>query len=541
MSSEPGSAARAAGSSAASQDATIADDVKTLHSMGYAQELLRRMSGFSNFAIAFSIICIIAGGLTSFHLGFSSVGGASIGIGWPICCLLSLATAMTMGQVASAFPTAGGLYHWSSILGGKGWGWATAWFNLVGLITVLAAINVGAYLFITDSLGPLFGMDKAAMTPASLMTAQVIGVSIITLSQALFNHLGIRLTTLLTDFSGYLILFVAIVLTIAMLVYAPSHDVSRLYTFTNYSGAAGGDVWPENKSVAWLFLLGFMLPAYTVTGYDACAHTSEETIGAATNVPKGIVRSVLVSGVFGWIMLAAIVLAIPNMDTAASKGGSAFFWIMDEVIPGKFKIALYVGISIAQYLCGLATVTSASRMTYAFARDGGLPLSDHLRTVSPKYRTPAIAIWAVSLLTVAFTIYTPVYSTITAVCVIFLYISYVMPTLVGIRAYGKTWKEMGPWDLGALYRPLAVVSLIGCLLLIVVGVQPPNDKALYITLIIFVLTAIIWFALERRRFQGPPQGVMIQKRQEEIEAAEKAVGQVLIPTSDRKIEELPPL
>jgi amino acid transporter len=542
MSSDTGTAAPPGGGDSANRESTVADDVKTLHSMGYAQELLRRMSGFSNFAIAFSIICIIAGGLTSFHFGLNSVGGAAIGIGWPLCCLLSLATAMTMGQVASAFPTAGGLYHWSSILGGKGWGWATAWFNLVGLITVLAAINVGAYTFITDSLGPLFGMNKAEMSPAAVMTAQIIGVSVITFSQALFNHLGIRLTTLLTDFSGYLIMVVALILTAAMLAYAPSYDVSRLYTFTNYSGLPEGKdmVWPRSESVAWLFFLGFMLPAYTVTGYDASAHTSEETIGAAHNVPRGIVRSVLVSGVFGWIMLSAIVLAIPNMDLAATKGASVIFWIMDEVIPVKLKIALYVGISIAQYLCGLATVTSASRMTYAFARDGGLPLSDHFRQVSPRWRTPAVAIWAVSLLTVTFTVYTPVYSTITAVCVIFLYISYVMPTIVGIHSYGRTWVKMGPWNLGALYRPLAVVSLLGCALLIIVCVQPPNDKALTITLIVLAVTAAVWFGFERRRFQGPPQGVMTQQRQAAIEAAEKAVGQ-LVESKERKAEDLPSL
>jgi amino acid transporter len=509
----------------AGEVAIIAEDVETLHSLGYAQELLRRMSGFSNFAISFSIICILAGGLTSFQLGISSVGGASVGIGWPLCCLISLSLALTMGQVSSAFPTAGGLYHWSSILGGRGWGWATAWFNLMGLITVLAAINVGAYLFTTSSLGPLVGFSIAELTPTQALVAQVIGVGVITFSQALFNHLGIRLTTRLTDFSGYLILLVTIVLTLAMLFCAPHLDFSRLFTFTNYSGPKGGDVWPENSSMGMLFLLGFLLPAYTVTGFDASAHTSEETVGAAINVPRGIIRAVVVSGVFGWIMLAAIVLAIPDMDTAASKGAEVFFWTMASVIPKPLAVALYVGIVITQYLCGLATVTSASRMMYAFARDGGLPLSQRLRKVSPKYRTPAIAIWTACTLTLLFTVYTPVYTTITAVCVIFLYLSYVMPTLVGIFAYGKTWVKMGPWDIGAFYRPIAIASLLGCALVMFVSFQPPNDKALIITLGAAALTAVVWFGLERRRFQGPPQGVMLQNRQAAIEAAERAVGQ----------------
>src|SRR5262249_47308358 len=150
------------------------------------------------------IICILAGGLTSFHLGLCGVGGAAIGLGWPLVCLFSLAVALTMGQVASAFPTAGGLYHWASILGSRGWGWATAWFNLAGLVTVLAAIDVGLYQFVLGSVGPLLGYDPKQAGPA----VQLLSVVGIALSQALLNHLGIRVTTWLTDFSGYWILVV---------------------------------------------------------------------------------------------------------------------------------------------------------------------------------------------------------------------------------------------------------------------------------------------------------------------------------------------
>ena len=169
-------------------DTTAADDVRRLRAMGYAQELARRLGGFSNFALSLSIICILAGGVTSFHLGLCSVGGASIGLGWPLVSLFALAVAATMGQLASTFPTAGGLYHWSAILGGRGWGWTTAWFNLAGLITVLAAINVGTYRFAMATLG--FGSIPAELD----LAAQAIGVIVITGSQAAINHLGIGAT-----------------------------------------------------------------------------------------------------------------------------------------------------------------------------------------------------------------------------------------------------------------------------------------------------------------------------------------------------------
>jgi len=503
---------------------TIADDIKTLHSLGYAQELLRRMSGFSNFAISFSIICILAGGLTSFALGLSSSGGAAFGIGWPLGALMSFCFALAMAQLASAFPTAGGLYHWASILGGRGLGWVTAWFNLAGLVTVLSAINVGVYQFTLGSLGPIFGFDAAKLEPSTAMIAQALGVAAITISQAIFNHRGIRVTTMLTDFSGYLIFVVTIVMTVALVVSAGHLDFSRLYTFTNYSGAKGGGVWPDHSSLRYVFLLGLMLPAYTITGFDASAHTAEETVGASRTVPKAILQAVLCSAVFGWFMVCAIVLAAPTMDGAAAQGFNAFFSIM-ETLPKTLRIGLYVGIVIAQYLCGLATVTSSSRMTYAFARDGGLPASDKLKSVSHRFRTPAVAIWVVSILSIAFTVYTPVYSTISAVCVIFLYISYGLPIALGLVAFGRSWTQMGPWSIGGAYRIVAAICVLWCAGLLYIGVQPPNDKALWIILGALALTALVWFAHERKHFVGPPRGLLTLERKNEIAAAERAVGE----------------
>ena len=148
------------------EKAILQDDVKTLHKMGYAQELARRMHVFSNFAISFSIICILAGGITSFQLGFSAGGGFAVGVGWFLGGLYAMIVAASMAQIASAYPTAGGLYHWSSILGGRGWGWATAWINLAGLIFVVASVDVGAYtLFINLILSNMLKIDVSALGP----------------------------------------------------------------------------------------------------------------------------------------------------------------------------------------------------------------------------------------------------------------------------------------------------------------------------------------------------------------------------------------
>ncbi|HEX5819448.1 MAG TPA: amino acid permease [Gemmatimonadales bacterium] len=489
--------------------------------MGYAQELARRLGGFSNFAISFSIICILAGGITSFQLAFSAAGGAAVGIGWPLSVSCSLAVALAMGQIASAYPTAGGLYHWAAILGGRGWGWLTAWLNLAGLISVLSAIDVGFYLFVVRALGPTLGVDAGALTPWHQAAALAVIVGV----QALVNHRGIHLTSRLTDLSGYLILGVAVALTLGLLVGAPSLDPARLVTFSDFGGAAGGNVWPEGKGMLHLFLLGLLLPAYTITGFDASAHTAEETLDAERNVPRGMVGAVLWSGLFGYAMVAAFVLAMPDPAAGAAQGDRVVFWTMEQVLPAWFRIACYTGIAVAQFLCGLATVTSASRMVYAFARDGGLPWSGVLRRVSVSHRTPAAAIWVVAVLAVALTLHSPVYATLTAVSVIFLYVSYGLPVALGLAAQGRTWTRMGPWRLEGWYRPVSLLALVACAGAIGISVMPPNGLALRFTLAALAVTAVVWFGYEVRRFEGPPVGQEIARRRSAISAAEARVGE----------------
>ena len=485
----------------------LSDDERQLAQLGYRQELDRGLGAFGNFALALSVVCILAGGVTSFQIGLCSVGGAAIGLGWPLVCLFSLVVALTMAQVASAFPTSGGLYHWAAILGGRGWGWLTAWFNLAGLVTVLAAINLGAYEFGVSSLGKRLGYDPDQLG-AWKVPAQTAFVLLITFTQALVNHRGIRLTARLTDFSGWWILLVAAVLTVVLLACAPSWDLARLVRFENFSGLPAPPqkpVWPAADGLFRLFCVGLLLPAYTITGFDASAHAAEETVRAAERVPRGLVRSVLVSGLFGWLMLGGMVLAAPDLGEAAKQGGDAFVYILEQVLPAWLAAGLEGGILVAQYLCGLATVTSASRMLFAFARDGGVPFSAPLRTVNPTFRTPVAAIWTVALAAVAFTIYSPVYATITAVCVQLLYVSYVLPALLGLAAYGRWWRTMGPWQLGRWYRPLAGLAVVGCVALLVIGVLPPNELALYTLVGFLALLGLLWWLRDRRSFPGPPR------------------------------------
>lgn len=509
----------------------IHEDLKILHGMGYAQELSRSMSKFSNFAISFSIICILSGGINSFAQATGSIGGAGAGIGWIAGCIISGFFALSMAQIASAFPTAGGLYHWGSILGNRGVGWLTAWLNLLGLITVLGAINIGTAFYFQATFGGLIGMG----TDADWIVGFVI---VITVIQAIFNHVGIKVTTFLTDISGYIIMVTTAVLVLVCLFAAFQHgiDISRLWTFTNYSGDAGGGVFPQSSSMGYMFLLCLLLPVYTITGYDASAHTSEETERAAYSVPSGIITSVIWSSLAGWIMVCAIMLAIPDMDAGAKSGWSVFFNTMTGIMPGWLLTLVYLGILIAQLLCGLATVTSASRMLFAFSRDGGMPVgSKALATVSPRFRTPVNAIWTATVLCIIYVILaqyisvggTNIYTIVVNSTLIFLFLSFTVPLVAGAIAFGgPKWPTPGPWAMSAgLFKLVTALAVVGMVIIFYISIQPPNNYVLYIVIGFLVLAAILWFAVENRRFKGPPVGDEVKKRAAAIAAAERAVGQ----------------
>ncbi|MXR36992.1 amino acid permease [Neisseriaceae bacterium B2N2-7] len=486
--------------------------------MGYAQELARRMSGFSNFAISFSIICILAGGITAFPAALSAGGGASVGIGWIVGSMFVLLVAAAMAQIASAYPTAGGLYHWSSILGGRGYGWTTAWFNLLGLIFVVASVNFGVYdPFFKTLIAPLLGIDPASLT----WTHQTLFIAAITLSQAWLNHQGIKATTRLTDLSGYLIFFVSLVLTVSLLIYAPGPlDFTRLFTFTNFTGAEGS-LWPQNSSPLLVFLSGLLLTVYTLTGYDASAHTSEETRHAAINVPKGIMLAVLWSALFGYILVSVFVLALPNIADGVKQGMGVFSALL-SLLPRGLQVALGIGVFVVNYICGLACLTSTSRMVYAFARDGGLPFSHQLKQVHPQHRTPGAAIWVSAVLAIAATLYGDAFIVLSTASAVLLYISYVLPIAAGFFAEGKHWAHKGPFNLYSWSRPVAVLATIGGVVLAFVGIQPPNEKVLYITVALLIVLGFFWFVLGvRNRFKGPPVGARIAQHQAHIREIEK--------------------
>ncbi|MFN0120403.1 MAG: amino acid permease, partial [Blastocatellia bacterium] len=241
-------------------------DARELSQLGYAQELFRAMGGFSNFAISFSIISILTGAVTLYGHGLKMGGPAQMSIGWPLVTLLTLAVVMSMAELASAMPTSGAMYHWSCQLGGKGWGWFTAWFNIIGQLAALAGIDYGCALFVTPLLGLASSRQNLLLVYAAIL-----------LSHALINHFGIRLVTWLNDFSVTVHIVGVIIIVGALLLFAPKQPIG--FFFARITSNTAG--W----SYEWAFVIGLLQAMWTFTGYDASASVSEETVDPRRRAP----------------------------------------------------------------------------------------------------------------------------------------------------------------------------------------------------------------------------------------------------------------
>src|SRR5438477_1317961 len=504
------------------------DDRQQLHRLGYAQELFRSMGGFSNFAISFTIISILAGCLTSYSIAFNQGGPVAITWGWLIVGLFCTLVALALGEIASTYPTAGGLYFWASKLGSPAWGWFTGWFNLVGQIAVTAAIAYGCAFFMTSLLNLLWGYPNSFGWIYFLY-------GIILLGAALINMFRVRITALLNGISAWWHM-VGVVLIVFILAIVPDHHRSISYVFgqtVNNSGF-GGQSWLHGVFI-YVFLTGLLMAQYTITGYDASAHMSEETRKASRAAAWGIVMSVVVSVIFGFLLLVAVTFAIPSAKGPADTGLFIVTSIWESSMGRKWaEFLLFIAV-VAQCFYTIASVTSASRMMFAFSRDGAVPGQRLGRGVSRRASVSIYTVAAICLL--AFLLVMPSlwfgytgYVVATSIAVIGLYIAFVLPIILRLRAGDRF--EHGAWSLGRHYVWIDWLAILWIVFISIVFFAPfayigiPWNKGFDWNLFNYTLVTVGsafllfagWYALSAHEwFKGPVR----EGTEEELERIER--------------------
>jgi amino acid transporter len=525
-----------------SREDAIRQDVKDLHGLGYAQELVRSMGGFSNFAISFSIISILTGAVILYDYGLAWAGKAAVSLGWPLITIFVLAIAASMAELASAYPTAGGLYYWASKMKGVGWGWWTAWLNLIGQFAIVAGINYAAAGFINATIiDKLFGgtFNTFELVP-NVINGQLITMGILMLIQLAMNIAGINLVALLNQVSVWWhIAIVAIVALAVTILGKPDtsglglFDVHPLDTAGSWSNDFGDIHLVYGPAISYpviaAFFFSLLQANWTYTGYDASAHVAEETIGARVASAWGVFLSVAVSAVVGYIFLMVLSLHTPDMsalfpasldDSSTYSqyyfgGGVAVISILVYNLGDFLGNLISAGIAIAMAFCGLSSVAAAGRMLFAFSRDDGLPGAGWLKKVSRRYRTPANALTGIVIVSWLFTVAAFAVGAaggpggggiaiviVTAISTIFLYAAYGVVIFLGATTQG--WTEHRTWSLGRWSRLIAWVAVFWIVVLMILFSFPTSGNISWPFMVgIVVLLLVYYFAWAKSRFKGP--------------------------------------
>jgi amino acid transporter len=446
-------------------------DERLLHSLGYAQELSRAMGGFRNFAISFAIMSILTGCLPSYFLAFHWGGPVSVTWGWLIVGGFTIFVALSLAEIASAYPTAGALYYWSSKLGGPGWSWFTGWFNVLGAVGA-GAIGYGLAVFAASLLNLLW---RYPTDRHHVFYLYVLGMILATL----VNVFDVRVTSFFSAVSVYWHL-AGVVTIVVVLAFLPDHHQSAGYVFTQTLNTSGfsGRGWGSG-----LFLMVFAIGSigmgqYTLAGYDASAHMAEETHDASRSAPRGMLMAVIVSVVCGFALLLAMTFAIPDRTAIQQHYGDIAAYIWQGSLGTGWAEALLLVVVVAQFLCLAAAITAGSRLLFAFSRDGAVPAHRTWRKLSRR-RVPVHAVLAIGI--TAFLLLLPTwwdnligYYVGASVGVTSLYVAYGLPVILRYRQGAQF--EAGSWSLGKHHRWINPIA-IGWVVLIFVVFMLPTTPA----------------------------------------------------------------
>jgi len=512
-------------------------DEAELAKMGYKQELKRDLSLLQNFGVSFSIISVITGIPSLFLFGLNTGGPAVMVWGWIVVAFFTILVGLSMAEVCSAHPTSGGPYFWSAMLAkpenAAFVSWMTGWFNLLGQVAVTTGISFACSTFIgtVSTFGTSFVPN--AKTNIGIYAAVLV-------AQGLINTFGVHILKYLNNVSVYWHALGTTALVITVLAKAPTHQSGKFVfqTFIDGTGV-GGPGWSERASPAYVAIIGILLAQYTLTGFDASAHMTEETHNAAMAGPLGIIMAIGVSAVLGWFLILGLLFSIQDLaGTVASPTGEPVAQIFLDTVGEKGAIVLMIIIIGAMFFCGTFSITSNSRMMYAFARDGGIPGSSFFQKVDVKRRSPVRTVWLAC--TLSFILGLPslgsavAFSAATSIATIGLYISYAIP--IALRVIYADRFVRGPFHLGRWSFPVAIAAVLWIVFITIVFVlpqeNPVNSQTLNYTVvavgIIFVYSLGFWLVSARKWFTGPVRLI----------AAEEMGIDVMDPAELAKLEEV---
>ncbi|KAJ4490589.1 APC amino acid permease [Lentinula aciculospora] len=536
---------------------TTDKDEAELAKMGYKQELKRELGLMQNFGVSFSIISVITGIPSLFLYGLNTGGPAVMVYGWIIVSFFTLLVGMAMaGAIISSFdqcpvfdvllirglqvsvsiplvshpslipfsahPTSGGPYFWAAMLSKPKdaplASWITGWFNLLGQVAVTTGISFACASFISTLSTFKTGFLPTANTQIGVYAAVLF-------TQGLINTFGVRVLHYLNNVSVWWHAIGTFSLVVAILAKAPTHQ-SGHFVFQTFIDGTGG--WAERASPAYVAVTGILMAQYTLTGFDASAHMTEETTNAAMSGSIGIIMAIGVSALLGMYLLLGLLFSIQDLDnTINSTTGQPVAQIFLDCVGEDGAIVLMVLFSDsdkrsslmvyhlqiivigAMYFCGTFSVTSNSRMMYAFARDGGLPGSRFFAYVNTRWKSPIRTVWLAC--TLSFILGLPSLGSAVAFSAATTSLNNSTAIPIALRVIYHADFVRGPFHLGIFSFPIAITAVTWIAFIAIVFILPQENPVDSQTLnyaivavgIVITYSFGYWLISARKWFVGP--------------------------------------
>eukprot|EP00850_Spirogloea_muscicola_P000898 SM000003S11143 [mRNA] locus=s3:1187229:1191231:+ [translate_table: standard] len=454
------------GAAEAGHHTTIKDKVKhalhldsgeaRLKELGYKQELTRSLSAFTNYGFGYSEIGVMMGVTGLYSIGYAYGGPVSLVWGWVIVAFGSNLISLSLGEICSAFPTVGGVYFWSHHLGGKYgniFSWIAGWFNLLAGFANVASVD----MICANLIGQMILLSTGTATGGGYYPSKgaMLGIfSGILLIHVCINIAGIWLVGPLENISVFWDFIGTIIVMIVIPTVAVKHQSAK-FVFTEFIT----DTAPGIHSEPYIFVVGLLTAAFTIVGYDAAAHMTEETKGADKTVGIAMWLAVVVSSITGFGYILALTFSIQDPvyvgsldnETAGYTGAQIYYDAFYSRYQSGTGAIILLGIPLgAAWFSGMSCLTAASRICWSFNRDKAFPGWQMWRRVGPFTQTPVMAILLVAVCAFGFAclwlVSLAAFNGVTSVVVIGFYLSYLVP-LVLRMTLGRNM-EPGPFSLG---------------------------------------------------------------------------------------------
>ncbi|KAJ8594344.1 amino acid transporter [Rhizopogon salebrosus TDB-379] len=450
----------------------IADEA-LLAQLGYKQELRRAFTPLEVFGVAFSYIGLLPSIASVFFYALPNGGPVAMVWGWAFSCIFIMCIGLALAELASAAPTSGGLYYWTHSLSSPRCrnflSWIVGYANTIQSITGFASVDWALSIQITAAISIASGHTYETTNK------QLYGIfAALIFSHAVLVSLGTKFLARLQRIYILMDLSLCLIVIIALPIATPSEYRNTanfaLGGFTNLNG------WPSGLA----FILSLTAPLWVIGGYDCSVHMSEEASNADVAIPWAITSSIVTTAILGFAINIVLTFCM-GTDLSSiinSTTGQPLAQIFYNSLGHNGALAVWCLLLITQYIVGSSCLLVGSRQTFAFSRDGALPLSRYLYRINPYTHTPVNTVWFDA--SVALVIGLLAFASTQAIDAVFTiaitasYISYIPP--ISARFIFKNDFKPGPFNLGKLSFPVAATAVSWMLFMIVIFLFPATPQ-----------------------------------------------------------------